>query len=56
MTAAVIFLWAGCIWSIVQSVCCFLLTASLWRRLLVLAVLVLAASSCHVPQEKPFKD
>lgn len=48
MTAAVILLWAGCLWSITRSVQ-FLLTASPWRRLLVLAVLLLAASCAHKP-------
>lgn len=52
MTAAVILLWAGCLWSIARSILCLLLTAAPWKRLAVLAVLLLARSCCHVPQEK----
>ena len=52
MTAAVIFLWASCIWSIARSVCCFLLTASPLRWLVTLAVLALAVSSAHKPHKK----
>lgn len=49
MTAAVILLLAGCLWSILRSILFLLLTASPWRRLLVLAVLLLAAFSAHKP-------
>ena len=54
MIAAVILLWAGCLWAIIRSVL-FLLTASPWRQLLVLAILLLAASCAHkpVPRIKP---
>lgn len=52
MTAAVILLWAGCLWSITRSVLSLLLTASPWRRLLVLAVLLLAVSCAHKPLPK----
>lgn len=52
MTAAVIFLWASCLWSIVRSVLHLLLVASPGKRMLVLAVLALAASSAHSPREK----
>lgn len=51
MTAAVILLWASCLWSIARGVCCLILTASSWRRLAVLAVLAFAASCAHRPQE-----
>ena len=52
MTAAVIFLWASCLYSIARSVLCFLLAASPTKRLLVLVVLLLAASCAHKPQEQ----
>lgn len=49
MTAAVILLWGCCLWSIVRSILSLLLTASPWRRLLMLAVLLLTASCAHKP-------
>jgi len=52
MTAAVIFLWAGCLWSIARSVLRLICWASPWRQLLVLAVLALAASSAHRPRDR----
>ena len=52
MTAAVIFLWAGCLWSIARSALCFLLTASFFRRLLALVALALALSCAHRPGER----
>lgn len=51
MRTAVIFFWAGCLWSIARSVLCFIWAASPWRRLLVLAVLALALSTCRTPEE-----
>lgn len=51
MRAAVILLWAGCLWSIARDILCLIYTASPWRRLLVLVVAVLAASCAHKPQE-----
>lgn len=51
MTAAVIFLWAGCLWSIARDVLCLICTASPWRRLAVLAVLALALACCRSPEE-----
>lgn len=51
MTAAVILLWASCLWSIARSVLCLIWTASPWKRLLVLAVLLLAFSNCRAPKE-----
>ena len=50
MRAAVVLLWAGCLWSIARGVLCLLLTASPWRRLVVLAVLALAASNLRTPR------
>ena len=47
MRAAVILLWAGCLYTLARSVLCLLLAASPWRRMLVLAVISLALSSCH---------
>lgn len=52
MTAAVILLWAGCLYTLARSVLCLLLTASPGRRLLVLAVLALALSCAHRPQRE----
>lgn len=51
MTAAVILLWASCLWSISRAALCFFFTASLWRRMLVLAVLALALTYCRSPEE-----
>ena len=51
MTAAVILLWAGCLWSIARSVLCLLWAASPRRQLLVLAVALLSLLSCHTPSE-----
>lgn len=51
MAAAIVLLWAGCLYSIARSLLCLLLTASPWRRLAVLAVLALAARCAHRPQE-----
>ena len=51
MTAAVIFLWAGCLWSITRSVLQLIWLASPWRRLLVLAALALAYSCAHKPRK-----
>lgn len=52
MHAAVILLWVSCIWSIARSVLCLLLTATPWKRLALLAVLLLARSFCHTPEQK----
>lgn len=52
MTAAVLFLWASCLWSIARSVLCLIYAASPWRRLLVLAVLALTAFSARTPRAK----
>lgn len=51
MTAAVILLWASCLWSIVRDVLCLIYTASPWRRLLVLAVAAAALACCRTPEE-----
>ncbi len=51
MTAAVILLWAGCLWSILRSILILVCAASPWRRLVVLAVLALAASCCRSSKE-----
>ena len=51
MQAAVVFLWAGCLWSMVRGILHLVLAASLWRRLLVLVVLALTVSSAHQPRE-----
>lgn len=56
MRAAVLLLWASCLWAIARGVCWLLWAASPWHRLLTLAVLVLAASSCHIPRKRSFKD
>ncbi len=53
MQTAVVFLWAGCLWSIARSVLHLIYLASPWRRLLVLAALALAASSAHKPRSRP---
>ena len=52
MTAAVILLWVGCLWSITRSILSLLLTARPWRRAMMLAVLLLASSCAHKPQEQ----
>jgi len=52
MQTAVVFLWIGCLWSIARSVLHLICWASPWRRLLVLAVLVLTASCAHRPRER----
>lgn len=49
MTAAVLLLWAGCLWSITRSLLRLLLSASLWRRLFTLAALALALLCAHKP-------
>ena len=51
MTAAVIFLWAGCLWSIARDFLCLICTASPWRRLLVLAVAATALAFRRSPEE-----
>ncbi|MCI9242949.1 MAG: hypothetical protein HFF43_06130 [Lawsonibacter sp.] len=51
MRAAVLLLWAGCLYAITRSVCCLLWMASPRRQLLTLAVLALAALSAHKPEE-----
>ncbi len=53
MRGAVILLWAGCLWLMFQDVLYLILAASPWRKLAVLAVMALAASSCHQPHAKP---
>lgn len=50
MKTAVLLLWGSCLYTIARSVLRLLLTASPWRRLLVLAVLALAALSAHEPR------
>ena len=52
MTAAVLLLWASCVWSIVRSVLCLLLIASPWRRVLTLGTVLLAACLSHKPRER----
>jgi len=52
MAAAVIFLWAGCLWSIARSVLRLIYWSSPWRQMLVLAALALAASSAHRPRSR----
>lgn len=51
MRAAVILLWAGCLYILARGVCLLLWTASPLRRLVTLAVLALAASCAHKPKE-----
>lgn len=51
MRAAVLLLWASCLYMLARSVLCLLLTASPWRRLAVLAVLALALACCRSPEE-----
>lgn len=51
MGAAVLLLWAGCLYTIARSVLCLLFTASPWKRLMVLAVIALAVSRAHPPRE-----
>ena len=51
MRAAVLLLWASCLYTMLRSVLCLLLTASPWRRLLVLAVVALALACCRSPEE-----
>ena len=53
MRAAVLLLWAGCLYAIARSVCCLLWVASPRRQLLMLAILALAALSAHKPEENP---
>ena len=52
MRAAVLLLWAGCLWSIVRSVLWLVWTTNPWKRLLVLALLSLALSSCRSPKQR----
>ena len=51
MRAAVLLLWASCLYMLARSVLCLLLTASPWRRLAVLAVLALTLAYCRSPEE-----
>lgn len=51
MRAAVILLWASCLYTFVRGVLCLIWMASPLRRALTLAVLALAASCCHRPEE-----
>ena len=50
MRAAVILLWAGCLYILARSVLCLLWTASSLRRLVVLAVLALTVSNLRTPR------
>lgn len=52
MRTAVLLVWAGCVCSIARGVCCLLWTVSPWRRLAMLAVLLLAVSCAHRPQRE----
>ena len=52
MTAAVLFLWASCLWSIARWTLRLLLAVSPWRRLFTLVVLALTVSCCHKPRER----
>ena len=52
MRAAVILLWASCLYTIFRTVLCLVLTASLWKQVLTLAVLLLAVSCAHRPQRE----
>ena len=52
MRTAVLLLCASCMYVLARSVLFLLFAASPWKRLLVLSVLALAASSCHRPGER----
>ncbi len=52
MRAAVLLLWAGCLWSIVWALLSLIWAASPWRRILVLAVLALTLLCAHPPRER----
>lgn len=51
MRAAVLLLWASCLYIFARAVLCLIWAASPWRRLAVLAVLALAAATCRTPEE-----
>lgn len=51
MTAAVVFLWGSCLWSICRGILWLFWAASPWRRMLTLAVLALALACCRSPEE-----
>ena len=52
MRAAVVLLWTGCLYTIFRAALGFVLTASPWRRILVLAVRALTLLCAHPPQER----
>ena len=49
MRAAVVLLWTGCLYTIFRAALGFVLAASPWRRIPVLALTLLCA---HPPQER----
>lgn len=51
MRAAVLLLWASCLYTLARSVLCLILTANPWRRALVLSVLALALACRRTPEE-----
>ena len=51
MRTAVVLLWTGCLYTIFRAALGFVLTASPWRRLAVLAVLALTLACCRSPEE-----
>lgn len=51
MRTAAILLWAGCLYSLARSILCLIWAASPWRRMLMLAVLVLALVCRRTPEE-----
>ena len=52
MRAAVVLLWASCLWSIARSLLYLLWSASPWRKLAVLTALALAASCRRRPAQR----
>ena len=51
MGTALILLWASCLYMLARSILCLIWAASLWRRMLVLAVLALALACRRTPEE-----
>ncbi len=51
MRAAVLLLWASCLYVLARGILCLFWAASPWRRALTLAVLLLALICCRSPEE-----
>lgn len=51
MRAAVLLLWASCLYVLARGILCLFWAASPWRRALTLAVLALALTCRRAPEE-----